>query len=131
MSCEYLCSWLVWVTRYLSIGPYAMLVPKRPHSYEELKARLISSAQDRKIKTLLRMLGYNSFKELIDVFSTKSGTLLFLFVLKEVDLLNAFNEKTAIADYQTMKSIFNKFVGTMHHLAKSGGHLNKIRIKFT
>lgn len=128
-SVLYALNWGLYALRYMTIAPFSMAAPKRPHSLEEFKERVCIAASDRKFKTLIRMLGYNSAKEFIDVFSTKSGTLAFLLFLKEADFFEAVNEKAGIADYQVMKAKYDTFLNTLDALSKNAGVVNQYQVK--
>jgi hypothetical protein len=129
LSPMYALNWSIWALRYMTCGAFSMAIPKRPHSLNEFKERVCVAASDRKFKTLIRMLGYNSAKEFIDVFSTKSGTLAFLLFLKEADFFEAINEKAGISDYQVMKSKYDRFIWSMDVLSKNTRCLNSYQVK--
>ena len=129
LSPMYALNWSIWALRYMTCGAFSMAIPKRPHSLNEFKERVCVAASDRKFKTLIRMLGYNSAKEFIDVFSTKSGTLAFLLFLKEADFFEAINEKAGISDYQVMKSKYDRFIWSMDVLSKNTRFLNSYQVK--
>ena len=128
LSPMYAINWSIWALRYMSCGACSMAIPKRPHSLNEFRERVCIAASDRKFKTLIRMLGYNSAKEFIDVFSTKSGTLAFLLFLKEADFFEAVNEKAGISDYQVMKAKYDRFIWSLDVLSKNSRVLNSYQV---
>ncbi|GAA4651081.1 hypothetical protein GCM10023116_33640 [Kistimonas scapharcae] len=101
---------VLWLVRYLTIGPASHTMPPRPHGIDHLLEMLENESEDRMIKTLIRMLIYNSMKELMDVFSTKEATLILLIAIKETDIHVAANEKAAIARFMTLRSYFSKIL---------------------
>ncbi len=109
----------VWPIVYLltlALRPASMAFQKRPHSYQELLTRLASAANSRIGGTLLRMGGYNTAKEFMDVFKSKAYMLGFLILLKELDMPIALNEKASISDYLTLRSMETKLSATLHDL---------------
>ncbi|WP_157673585.1 hypothetical protein [Endozoicomonas ascidiicola] len=108
------------VIAYFTLGPMGMAMPDRPHSMEQLEARVEKLGTQRQLKTIYRMLGYNTLKEMMDVFSTKSGTLQFLFYLKELDWFNTFNEKAGIANYLSIKTLHQRVTHALLSLSKKG-----------
>ena len=115
--------------KYFSIGPLGMMIPDRPHSLEELQKTVDSHADSRVIYSLLRMVGYGTMKEFMDVFSTKASTLAFLVVLKECDFFNTSNEKMYISKFASIRTLYARVEHALATISKKGSVQDSFQMK--
>ncbi len=116
--CNSITNSLVDTLRYFSMMQgCSMAVSPRVHSLEEMRGRLLRAATMRKWGTRIRMVPYNFSKEFMDVIKTVGGTLVYLIVLKEVDIPVAFNEKANICNYERIKVQHEKLLECLQVIA--------------